>query len=201
MSMFGSGGRMVKQRLFCSLHGVAEHIARYDDFARFMAENGFVTVGNDHLGHGKTVKSEADLCYFSKDAGWTHVVDDMHTLMLTEKEKYPTIPYFILGHSMGSFLTRTLLIRYPKAVDGAILSGTGYTPKPMIVLGLAVAAIEARKIGDRGRSELLNKHIIKPLSRPKHRLTGSRGIRPFATPISRTRFAAAYRRPSCFVKC
>ena len=104
-------------------HGVAEYGMRYAPFAEFMTEHGFAVVANDHLGHGLSAEKDADTLYFGPRDGWKHVVDDMYALRCRTKEKYPNVPYFLMGHSMGSFLTRTYLIRYPGTVDAAIIMG------------------------------------------------------------------------------
>ena len=88
--------------VFQIAHGMAEHIERYDDFARFLAANGFVVCGNDHLGHGKSVNSDEDYGYFDEYNGDKRLVDDMHILTKIMKKKYPNLPYFLFGHSMGS---------------------------------------------------------------------------------------------------
>ena len=84
-------------------------------------------MANDHLGHGESVAEGAPRLYFGEKGSWQHVVDDMYTLRCRTGEAYPELPYFIMGHSMGSFLTRTYLIRYPGTVKGAIL--TRATPR------------------------------------------------------------------------
>ena len=100
-------------------HGINEYIGRYADFARFLASKGFVVVGNDHLGHGESVLSPDCLGFFALDDGWYKVVADMEQLRELTAAKWPEAPYFLFGHSMGSFLTRTYMTRYP----GAKLSG------------------------------------------------------------------------------
>lgn len=114
-------------------HGVAEYALRYEPFARFLNAHGFLVVANDHLGHGESVAEGAPRLYFGEKGSWQHVVDDMYTLRCRTGEAYPELPYFIMGHSMGSFLTRTYLIRYPGTVKGAILMGTGQNPDAMLV--------------------------------------------------------------------
>ena len=94
-------------------HGVAEYALRYEPFARFLNAHGFLVVANDHLGHGESVAEGAPRLCFGEKGSWQHVVDDMYTLRCRTGEAYPELPYFIMGHSMGSFLTRTYLIRYP----------------------------------------------------------------------------------------
>ena len=120
------------------VHGVAEYVGRYDHVARFLTERGFLVCGEDHLGHGKTV-DDGKYGYFGPRGGWDLVARDIRRLRELQGEKYPGVPYVMLGHSMGSFLTRTYLIRWPGTVDGAVLSGTGQEPAPLVALGKALA--------------------------------------------------------------
>jgi len=138
-------------------HGIAEHIMRYDAFARFLADNGFAVFGNDHLGHGKTCESEEDYCYFADELGWFLALEDMHRLHERACDEYPGIPCFLFGHSMGSFLARTFLINYPGEVTGCILSGTGQQAPELCNAGILVAKGESLRLGKRGRSPLVNK--------------------------------------------
>lgn len=138
-------------------HGVAEYIDRYVDFADFLANNGFAVVGNDHLGHGKSILGDENLGFFSPRDGWNTVVDDMEKLRQLTAKKWPGKPHFLFGHSMGSFLTRTYLIRYPSApLRGAILSGTGQNPAPVITAGRLLCRAEIARHGPRYRSERIN---------------------------------------------
>ncbi len=136
-------------------HGVAEHISRYDHFARFLAAQGFVVVGHDHLGHGGSLPQDGTPVFFSEDDGWTKVVDDVFALSRLMRGKYPDLPYFLLGHSMGSFIARTLLIRYPDAVDGAIIMGTGWNAAPVVTAGRTIAALLGKFHGKRAVSNLI----------------------------------------------
>ncbi len=104
------------------VHGICEYALCYDDFARFLTRHGFAVVGHDHLGHGLTAKGPEEYGYFTD---WWDLVHDVRGVQLKIKETYPQQTYFLLGHSMGSFVVRTFLIDYPGAVDGCILSGTG----------------------------------------------------------------------------
>ncbi len=105
-------------------HGMAEYFERYNAFADFLADNGFVVCGNDHLGHGRSVSSDDELGYFSEHDGWQNVVKDMYKLTKIMKKNYPEVPYFIFGHSMGSFLARAYVTKCSKAIDGAVFCGT-----------------------------------------------------------------------------
>ncbi len=133
-------------------HGVAEYGARYAPFARFLVEQGFAVVANDHLGHGLSVIQGAPRVYFGERDGWRHVVDDMETLRRKTSRAFPGKPYFLFGHSMGSFLSRTHLIRYPGVLTGCVLCGTGHMAAPIIAGGKIVADAEIRKLGRRGVS-------------------------------------------------
>ncbi len=137
-------------------HGIAEHINRYDDFMMFLAEHGFVAVGNDHLGHGQTFTSEAERGFFAEENGWDRVVDDMDRLREQMRKEYPDLPYIFFGHSMGSFLTRTYLIRFPERYDAAIISGTGHQGKALVLGGLAVANFLVKTKGARANGQMLN---------------------------------------------
>ncbi|MBO4914066.1 MAG: lysophospholipase [Oscillospiraceae bacterium] len=128
-------------------HGVAEYALRYEPFAEFMTEHGFVVAANDHIGHGKSVAEGAAALYFGEKDGWTHVVDDMHALRNLTHDKYPSAPYFLMGHSMGSFLARTYLINYPGTVKAAIIMGTGQQPGYMVAGGKLAASIFGKKSG------------------------------------------------------
>ena len=137
-------------------HGVAEHINRYNDFMAFLAENGFVVVGNDHLGHGRSAESPTELGFFAESDGWDRVVEDMDKLRTLMRQDYPDLPYIFFGHSMGSFLTRTYLIRYPEKYDAAIISGTGHQSKALVLGGYAAASLMVKTKGPRGDGKALN---------------------------------------------
>lgn len=109
-------------------HGMAEHIGRYDDFARFLASNGFVVCGNDHLGHGKSVNDASEFGFFAEKNGHIRIVDDMHILTKIMKKKYPDIPYFLFGHSMGSLCSRVYTTHFGNELSGAIYCGTAELP-------------------------------------------------------------------------
>lgn len=147
-------------------HGIAEHIDRYRPFMEFLADNGFVAAGNDHLGHGKSIRVPEEQGFFAEKDGWWRVVDDMDKLHDIMSKEYPELPYVLFGHSMGSFLTRTYLIKHPDKYDGVILSGTGHQ-SPALVLGGNVAASVMAKLngamGDGTKLDLLafGSYLIK----------------------------------------
>ena len=130
-------------------HGVAEYIDRYDDFARFMNSHGVVVVGHDHLGHGRSVTVNGTPVYFGDGATWKTVTDDLYVLHTRMKEQYPSLPHVLMGHSMGSFLARSYLIRYPGTVKAAILMGTGWQGSIVLSAGLALCNAIASKGADK----------------------------------------------------
>ena len=136
-------------------HGVSEYILRYEPFAEYLVARGFAVVGHDHLGHGGSVRPDSTPMYFGPKGSWSWVVRDIETRRALAQERFPSLPYFLLGHSMGSFLARTYLIRYPGKVDGAVLMGTGQMAPILIAGGKAVAAAESLRIGESNASPLV----------------------------------------------
>lgn len=138
------------------VHGMAEHIERYDHFARFLNEKGFVVVGNDHRGHGKSLAFEGDTGIFAEKDGWDLVVNDVRKVTLQLKDQHRGLPLFLLSHSMGSFIARDYISRWGSDFNGVILSGTGNQPPSMIgILGFLVK-IELFFRGLRHRSSFFN---------------------------------------------
>ncbi len=137
-------------------HGIAEYIDRYRDFMSFLAENGFVAVGDDHLGHGKTIAAPSDQGFFAEENGWDYVIADIDRLHDLMSEQYPGLPYVIFGHSMGSFLARTYLIKHPDKYDAAIISGTGQQNPLVVFGGYTMANIFVKKEGPHAIGTKLN---------------------------------------------
>lgn len=123
-------------------HGVTEHIDRYNELAEFLTSKGILVVGNDHLGHGKSLGKEM---YFGGPGSWDYIVQDIERCRQLIINDYPDVPYFMLGFSLGSFALRTHLIDYPKDLSGAIIVGTGYTSPLGIFLAKLVVKSEERK--------------------------------------------------------
>ncbi len=138
-------------------HGMVEHIGRYADFAEYLNERGICVVGNDHLGHGKSVQSEEYYGFFHEKKGNQYVIGDIHKLRGIISRKYPSAPYFMLGHSMGSFLLRQYLTMYAGGLQGAIIMGTGCHGMAEIRLGQLLCRVIALFKGWKYRSEFINK--------------------------------------------
>lgn len=124
------------------LHGMAEHIQRYERMARTLNAEGFAVAGRNHRGHGQDAQI---LGYFAEKNGWNVILEDAHQVTLDLKGRFPGVPLILLGHSMGSFLAREYAIRYGQELDGLILSGTGNYPRPVCRMGRLLARCSPQK--------------------------------------------------------
>ncbi|MCH3923249.1 alpha/beta fold hydrolase [Limosilactobacillus sp.] len=136
------------------VHGMIEYTERYDQFAHFANRAGYIVVGNDHVGHGKTVRQKDDYGKFPDE--WESLVEDVRLLKRQVQERYPNLPYTMLGHSMGSYIVRLYLAKYgDDQLAGAILMGTGQQSQLLTGLGIAIAEIIKLFRGPDYRSKLL----------------------------------------------
>lgn len=153
------------------VHGMSEYIDRYDEFARYLADRGILVVGDDHLGHGGSVEQGEPYGYFCEADAATVLVRDEHRLKKMVQEQYPGVPYIILGHSMGSFITRNYLMRYGSGVNGAVIVGTGMQPKALLLCARALAAVQGVFFGAQHVSRLVDKAAFgvynKKIKEPK----------------------------------
>ena len=152
-------------------HGIAEHAMRYEDFAGFLNSRGILVVAEDHMGHGLSMKTGTQ-GYF--DGGWFTAAADCHKLTELTMEEYPNVPYILYGHSMGSFLARTLLTEYPDSgIAGAIICGTGWMSGAVLKAGLAACGLLCKK-DEKEPSQLLNKLVFGGYNkRVEHQRTSS----------------------------
>ena len=156
------------------IHGMVEFIERYDGFATFMAEHGWLVTGEDHLGHGKSVVDEDHHGFFGKE-GNACIIADIHHLRKMIHEEFPDVPYTMLGHSMGSFLIRQYITEqdadYAKGLSGVIVMGTGWQPNAVLHFGKLVARMNGlKKVG--ARAKLIDKlsfgDNLKKIENPKY---------------------------------
>lgn len=138
------------------VHGMEEHIDRYDEFAHFLAQNGFVVGAHDHVGHGKSVVDARDLGHITLDHGSDVLVEDVGRVRRALFERFSGLPYFIFGHSMGSFVTRVYLSRHAEGVKGAIICGTGNQPYALARSGNMLARAVGAVRGGHHKSKLLD---------------------------------------------
>ncbi|MEI0564119.1 alpha/beta fold hydrolase [Brachyspira pulli] len=139
------------------VHGLGEHAGRYIEFANKLTEAGFFVCADDHRGFGRSTVSKDQIGHMADDKGHELIIEDLKHLMVNVKADYPNIPYFMFGHSMGSFLTRGFLIKYHKDLDGAIIMGTRGKNKGIENLGKTIANIQKSIFGGRKRAYLLDK--------------------------------------------
>lgn len=137
-------------------HGMCEYIGRYDDFAAFMARNGFVVCGNDHLGHGASVGETGTYGYFGDKDGRKYVLQDLHRMNSIACKQHPGLPVVLLGHSMGSFFARLYAVTYPETLQALLISGTG-GPNPLGGVGILLTDFLAKLKGPRYRSVFINR--------------------------------------------
>ncbi len=141
--------------LFHVVHGMTEHIERYDFFMRKLAEDGYVCFGYDHLGHGKTAKNADELGFIAHKDGWNYLAKDVSVFAEAMKEKYgESLPYYLMGHSMGSFISRLAAEKYIKP-DKFIIMGTG-GPNPAAGIGLFVIDVAKIFKGERHISKTID---------------------------------------------
>lgn len=137
-------------------HGMVEYIERYEEFAFWLADKGYYVTGHDHLGHGESVLSEREYGHFPKKNGNECVIGDIRKLFQATRKHYPDCPYFMLGHSMGSFLLRQYIQEYGKEIDGAIIMGTGHKPYTLLLAGGLLCRLIGGVRGDHYRSRLID---------------------------------------------
>lgn len=177
-------------------HGMAEHSGRYDHFARYLAGNGFAVYMNDHAGHGRSAQIKG---HFADKDGWECVVKDLNALMDQAAERHPGLPIFLMGHSMGSFLTRSFIVRYGERLAGCVICGT-MGKNPGVPVGRAIAAAQIKLMGPRSSGRRIdkissagyNKRIENPVNSSAWLSTDDAVCRAFeADPLSNFPFTAA----------
>ena len=137
-------------------HGMCEYILRYREFAQFLASEGILVFGHDHLGHGYSAKSTRDLGFTAHGGGAEFLVEDVHNLTLKMKQEYPDLPVILFGHSMGSFVARAVLEKYSSTYQAAILCGTAGPGMPT-AFGKAVTKHMMTFLGEHFRSKMLRR--------------------------------------------
>lgn len=137
-------------------HGMAETSERYERFAAFLAGLGYLVYIHDHRGHGKTAENLDNVGYLADKDGFMWLVKDMHHLTVIIRKKYPSLPLFLLGHSMGSFASQRYAMEYGKELSGLILMGSNGNQGIMLKAGRLIAAMEAGRTGRRTKSEKMN---------------------------------------------
>jgi alpha-beta hydrolase superfamily lysophospholipase len=118
------------------VHGAAEHALRYERFALYLNQAGYVVYGDDHRGHGKTAGDLSRAGIAGQD-GWDGMVNGEKQLSEIIRKENPGLPLFLFGHSMGSFMAQSYIESWGEGLQGVILSGsTGLTIIPAEALPL-----------------------------------------------------------------
>lgn len=139
------------------VHGMAEYIERYEEFAQFLTERGCVVTGDDHLGHGKTAEGTKMYGYFCEQDPATVVVRDVHRLKKVTQAVYPDVPYVIMGHSMGSFIARNYMFRYGTGIAAVIIMGTGMQPSALVKASKLIAGAQRVFCGSKKEGRLIDR--------------------------------------------
>lgn len=137
-------------------HGMAETAKRYERLAEFLTDNGYIVYANDHRGHGNTAGSLDKVGILGDKDGFELLVQDMHQLAGIIKKENPDKPVFLLGHSMGSFLSQKAIMDYGDEYKGVILSGSNGRQGLLLRFARLIANQEAKKYGREYRSKKLN---------------------------------------------
>lgn len=141
------------------IHGIAEYIERYQDFAEYLNSLGIAVVAEDHMGHGQSVNGDGIKGYFH--GGWFTAVADSVELMKRTMKELPGVPYVLFGHSMGSFMARTILCQYPESgIAAAVICGTGWQPRAAMPAVIGIADAVAHKVGEKNPSERLQNLVF-----------------------------------------
>lgn len=142
--------------IFQTVHGMTEHLERYDNVLSFLTQKGYLCVIHDNLGHGKSVNDDSELGFIGKKDGWDLLIEDVKTVADYVRKDLKDIPYFVMGHSMGSFIVRLYAARYGDSIDGAIFMGTG-GKNPAASIGILVTSLLKTVKGEKHISPLVEK--------------------------------------------
>lgn len=138
---------------FHIVHGMTEYIGRYDKFMKILAEYGYIAFGYDHLGHGYTVKDDSELGFIAERDGDDLLARDVKIFSDAVKDEYGDFPYYLMGHSMGSFVVRMAVQNYITP-DKLIIMGTG-GPKAIVIFGIYISKFIRKIRGPKHYSKLI----------------------------------------------
>ncbi len=147
-------------------HGMAEHIKRYDNFAKFLSSNNIIVLGYDQRGHGETLTTQEDMGYMSDIDNFEAMIGDLLSIVNYAKQLFTKLPIYIIGHSMGSFILQRYIQLYGNSINGAILSGSALNKGLLIDVGYFLACLITKFRGRRYRSKLMDKLSLGPFNKP-----------------------------------
>lgn len=148
------------------IHGMAEHIGRYEEFVLFLAGKGFAVSSHDQRGHGKTAQRSGTVGFFAEANGFDRVVQDAKEVIDHAQGEFGELPLIIFGHSMGSFVARRFIQLYSDSISNVVLSGTGGNPGLSGKVGLAIASAAAKAQGATAISAALGKMTFGNFNKP-----------------------------------
>lgn len=147
------------------VHGMTEHIGRYDAFARYLAARGYAVAGHDHLGHGRSVDSRESWGVLEPNAGAEHLLEDVGRVHVMLAERFGSVPHVMFGHSMGSFILRTYLGQCTGRIDAAVVCATGWQPRAALAFGRTATTVIAKVCGWTHRPRLVDSLAIGAYAR------------------------------------
>jgi len=136
-------------------HGMTEHMDRYEALAAELCSHGIAVAGFDLRGHGKN-PGDPEIASFG-EGGWEAALEDMRLFFEALQNRFPGVPHYMLGFSLGSFLLREYLTKYPSEGElaGAIIAGTGHQPGWLLSIMMAIVKGEFKKAGFDGTTDLI----------------------------------------------
>lgn len=141
------------------VHGIADYANRYSEFAEFLNRQGILVVAEDHMGHGQSINNGSIQGHFH--GGWFTAIEDTMELMKRTMAEFEGVPYVLFGHSMGSFMARTILCKYPDSgIKAAVICGTSWQPKAAMPAILALCSAVCKKVGETNTSESLQNMVF-----------------------------------------
>lgn len=141
-------------------HGMAEHIDRYDEFALELCNHGYTVFGHNHRGHKDSILTDEDYGYMNDEDNFNILVSDLLEIINKVKEKYPNLPLYLFGHSMGSFVSQRFIELYGSKVNGVILCGSSKNPGFLVNMGIMLSKIVMNIKGRRYRSKFINNIVF-----------------------------------------
>lgn len=144
------------------IHGMAEHIARYEEFIRFLTNRGFIVSGHDQRGHGRTAERNGVEGFFAEEDGFNRVVQDVNEVISVIQQQIDELPLVLFGHSMGSFVARRYIQLHSDKVSRAVFSGTGGNPGVAGKLGILLATLNGKLNGKDEKSKAIGSLVFGP---------------------------------------
>lgn len=144
------------------IHGMAEHIARYEEFIRYLTDRDFIVSGHDQRGHGRTAERNGVEGFFAEQNGFNRVVEDVSEVIAAVQQQIGKLPLVLFGHSMGSFVGRRFVQLHSDSVSRAVFSGTGGDPGLAGKLGIILALANGKLYGKDEKSKAIGSLVFGP---------------------------------------